>query len=298
MLFQRLFVPAMAVAVLVLTLSSTLGAPDAQALHAPPSTPTLITPPDGAVIRPNVATQFAVRLSDPDIEPLVGEVTIRQNNQVVTTFTTSPTVPFATSTSTGTPGILPPGTYTWSARARDPVGLWSPESAERTFTVVAGGTLGGGPLRGGMSYDDSGVVPATWPCTPIEFDLSASSPVAATANLGIIGYVGPVSVTGRGESDCETVAGGSGSMSLDLSGFQSLTESEIDCMNLRGAYVRTATDLRVTVEGSCTMNAFTTDPLVLTFVFEAVPPTGPAGVGVTRPLHRWSLEGAFAVTST
>ena len=261
----------------------------AVALGQPPSRPTLLSPPAGWVF-PRLAPQvFSLISSDQDLEPYTAVVTVRfaATGAVARQFLTTPAPSSVKSTGTPVPP-LDAGAYTWSAHAVDPTGGTSPESGSSSFRVEASPTTGGGDLQLAFTYDGGGVSHGS--CTPITFDVGGQS-TAAVVNLSLVGFVGPVVITGEGGSLCENGDFGEGALALTLTG-TGPTGSTLSCPNLVGTYVRAAAAIVLQLEGACAVNQF--DVLVSYTAVAGFSPTEPGG-GVTVPFHRANAAGAFTV---
>lgn len=103
--------------------------------NAAPSTPALVSPVDGHTFGPSEAQAFAVSSTDPDGDPYVATITVRDaiTSAVVRTITAAAA---SGSEATGATVPLPPGSYTWSAHAADAGGAASGESGSRSFSVA------------------------------------------------------------------------------------------------------------------------------------------------------------------
>lgn len=277
-----------AVAALAAAIAVSVPAAPAHALGGPPGTPTLLSPPPGWVF-PYLAPQlFSLISSDPDGEPYTAVVTIRSatSGAVVTQFVTG--APSAVKASGAPIPPLDAGSYTWSAHASDPTGATSSESAPAAFQVEAPPTVGGGELDAVLTYGSAGVSHGS--CAPTTFDFSGRS-AAAVINLSLVGFVGPVVVSGGGGSSCENASFGEGAITLNATG-TGPTGSSISCPSLDGGYTRVAAVLVVRVDGWCTVNNFTMHAeLTISAGYVTTEPGG----GVTVPFRRATAAGAFTV---
>ena len=104
--------------------------------NRPPAAPSLSSPPAGSTQSTQFPVVFTIRATDPDGHAYTGEVVVSDasTGTTVATFDTAPATTGANSS--GTPGApFAAGTYTWTARAVDELGLPGPW-ASASFVVV------------------------------------------------------------------------------------------------------------------------------------------------------------------
>lgn len=132
------------------------------ASSAAPSAPVLVSPAAGQVVAAQGPQPFTVRATDPDGDPYVGVITVRDGaNAVVRTIRTAATA--SGTDATGHPiSLLPVGSYTWSAHAEDALGAAGPESASAGFSVAGSGPPTAPVLVSPSSGDYSFGEPATF----------------------------------------------------------------------------------------------------------------------------------------
>lgn len=127
---------------------------------------------------------------------------------------------------------------------------------------------------------------------------------AFVVNTVISGYAGPVTISGGGHSNtsCESYSLGGGRMTVELTGFNNLTEAKLSCedigdpsksSSLSGQYTRVLTDLTVVLTGRCLVNDFATG--VVTFVgrIQATPSDLQGGEGYQRSVKTMTTNGVF-----
>lgn len=280
---RRAVVAAMATLALV---GSVTAASPAHA--APPSTPTLLSPPPGWVFEPTDPQIFTVNAVDPDGDPYSSFITVRNSTGVVRVITTAPA---ASGAPTSTPAVppLPPGGYEWSAQAVDASGGLSGATGWSPFSVAAPATAGGGAFVGELAYRPG---LAHGSCAATSFDVGAQA-AAAVLNVAVSGFVGPVGLTGSGTSPCESFAlGGTGTMALRLQG-RGPTDSHIVC-DISGPYTRAAVVLTAALRGGCVVNGLSAHGVAVR-IGAIVAPESPVGGGVIVPLQTARLAGTFAV---
>jgi hypothetical protein len=143
-------------------------------------------------------------------------------------------------------------------------------------------------------------------CVATTFSIQGTTPVSAVfvLNTALSGYLGTLSWSGTGSSDCETALGGSGTIRLTSVSGVGPTNSKISCASttagttLTGGYTRTATDFEAVLGGTCTLNAnppsFPGFPARVLFVLrgEWEPEDGK---GVTTSTTDALIEGAILV---
>lgn len=122
--------------------------------------------------------------------------------------------------------------------------------------------LGGGVATGSIAF--SPAVQLGGGCQGTDFTISGSSPTAVI-NTAIVGYVGPVQLTGTGRDSCPSGFSHSGAFELTASGINPVNGGTLDC-DLDGTYTRLGTLAAVTTSGICEINGgFAAD---VTFVAE------------------------------
>lgn len=150
--------------------------------------------------------------------------------------------------------------------------------------------IGGGPITGTVTFSGAGVPPADEDCVSTSFDFAGASESAWVNGSGTA-YVGPVTITGRGASDCENATTGAGRLTLNASGESGI--GSLVCGPLLGTFTRALTDMTVVVSGDCEINGF--DVVRVSFVAKVeVSPTNSGG-GVTEPVTAANFGGAFTV---
>ncbi|MDQ3756876.1 MAG: hypothetical protein M3394_03400 [Actinomycetota bacterium] len=162
--------------------------------------------------------------------------------------------------------------------------------------------MGGGATTGTIEY--SPLLPAADArCKPISFTLEEDFlSEAFVFNTAIAGYVGPVTITGRGSSSNGTTAGcesyglGGGTMTATLQGWNPTTDSTLECPTLEGTYTRVLSDKTIVLSGDCKVNDFASGVGRVLFVARVqVVPVGSNGAGVLVPVSKATTAGNFAV---
>lgn len=258
--------------------------------NSAPTTPTLISPSSGATLSTDTPQLFVIEASDPDNDPYMGWVRIADADGPVTTFPTLPAPSGQESVGIPTPS-LPPGDYTWTARAADlPQGSRSAEPLPQPFSVAGSSDAGGGPFTGRVEYSPA-LPPVGGVCAATDLSITATS-AAAVVSLAPTVFTGFLNFQGSGSSACETATSGSGTLTLTADGLGA-AGSSITCSDLAGQYLRVGAHLQGTVGGLCTINGATTDSVL--FDIDAAVVT-PPGAGVSSPISGADLDGAFVVS--
>lgn len=147
--------------VVIETIAST-----AEQVHEPP-TVFLDTPAPDQVWAVDGSTPFCIRAVDhaPDADDWVGAIDVTDSLGLPAARMTTPPTPSGIGACASPPTALPPGEYTWTARAIDIWGGISDPASPRRFTVVAGAQ--GRPLlsTGGLAFDGTAEL-STFPCPP------------------------------------------------------------------------------------------------------------------------------------
>lgn len=154
---------------------------------------------------------------------------------------------------------------------------------------------GGGELVGTVSYGPPWVPPTNTGCHTTSFTVSLDSPgnVALVFNDRKEHYEGPVSATGSGQSPCENAYAGGGTVSLDLTG-DGLTGGVLRCLGLTGRFARVATDMQLSLTGTCQVGSLVTTAITFFARAEVVP--ADMGAGLTRPVREETFAGAFVIS--
>jgi hypothetical protein len=151
--------------------------------------------------------------------------------------------------------------------------------------------VGGGPVTGIARFDPPGVPPLGAECETTSFTFAGDS-TSAWVNGSGTAYVGPLTITASGGSDCERASTGDGALTVWAEGTNDLGQ-ELSCGPLDGTFTRVATDVTLTVSGDCEINDF--DAFRISFVAHGeFVPTNPGG-GLTEPVTEATFAGAFTV---
>lgn len=151
--------------------------------------------------------------------------------------------------------------------------------------------VGGGPVTGTVAFAGMGVPPADEPCVATSFTFEGSSGSAWVNGSGNV-YVGPLTLFGQGDSDCETASTGSGTVGVSASGENGLGH-HLSCGPLEGTFTRVATDVSVVVSGDCVISGFSA--FRINFIAKGhFVPTNEGG-GLTAPVTEATFLGAFTV---
>lgn len=258
--------------------------------NSPPGPPTPLSPADGAALRRAANEPFSVSAVDANGDAYSGEITIRTapDGIEVARFSTS-LAPSGGVSSGVLFESLAEGSYTWSAEAEDVHGARSGPSASRSFTVNPPPTVGGGITAGTAAYTFPGVPLGT--CEATSAALSLSSAVAVV-NTALVGFVGPVELTGTTTSACESVQFATGTVSLDIRD-TGTTDSTLLCDDLVGTFTRVAAVLVVGLEGGCVVNDFAISRVSVSAAFAFGPADPPSGL--TGRMQRALVGGAFFI---
>jgi hypothetical protein len=260
--------------------------------NRPPGTPLRVSPADGHRFKHGEAQRFTVAVFDPDLDPYTARVTVRDaDTQAVEFQGDTHAAPSGVQATAVAAPPLPPGTYTWSARATDVRGAVGPESASATFEVGQPAAAGAGGVVGDLDYDEPGLPRIA--CAPTSFDVDAQAG-AALVDVVVSGFAGPLTLTGSGESPCEDATLGFGTLTLTGAGVAP-NGAQISCPVVQGPYTRVGSELVATLTGECIVNGFDTGPLTWTYSVQAVPVS--TGAGTTAPITRTTFNGTFAVRS-
>jgi hypothetical protein len=184
---------------------------------------------------------------------------------------------------------LEEGAYIWTARVVDVHGAPSGISATSSFTVIGPPGTGVATATGHFAYDGAGIAPG--PCAPRGFDVTLDA-VVVVFNTAIVGYPGPFSLTGRGNSPCESVLGGEGTLSLSGNGAND-DDGTFVCPALDGDYRRMGTVVEATVVGECWVNKFHVSRV--TFVLAGTAVLEPPGSGIWDPVTRASVVAGLTI---
>lgn len=260
--------------------------------NRPPGAPLHVSPSDGHRFNHGEPQRFTVAVVDPDLEPYTATVTVRDASTEEPVFEGRTHVaPSGSRATTAVLPPLPPGRYTWSARATDVRGAAGQPSASWTVEVGPPAASGGGVSHGTLEYAEPGLPKLA--CRTTRFDVTAEGPVAF-ADVVFSGFAGTVQVTGTGGASCEDMALGLGSMTLTLDGVGP-SGSRLSCPAVEGPYTRAGTSLVATLTGDCEVNGFPAGRLKWTYSVQTAPLDG-AG-GATVPVTRTTFDGAFVIRS-
>jgi hypothetical protein len=197
--------------------------------------------------------------------------------------------------------------------------LTMPRLAGADDPVVEPMNTGGGETMGAMTYVGNPLPKILALCsTGLTFKLGDGvdppagqeddgwTSEAFVFNTVISGYAGPVKITGGGNSDtsCESYSLGGGVMTVELKGYNDLTESKLDCRNigdptkstpLTGRYTRVLSDMTVILTGRCLVNGFATGQVTFVARLQAVPGDTAGTEGVTKSVRSLTTTGVFAL---
>ena len=182
----------------------------------------------------------------------------------------------------------------WSAVA---VGLLALSMAAPAHGAKAGGGFVDGTLK---------FTPGIAPLGPVCSVSSIEAPGGLSAHAfaldtQIVGYVGPATIEVFGQTGCETLSGGNGTLSARITGYNQHNGARIDCPQspgdyLVGGYIRSFTQMRVRLAGPCTINEFGTSNVSFVGELEFEPRGVEQGAGRTAPVTSAQVRGPFAVT--
>lgn len=126
-------------------------------------------------------------------------------------------------------------------------------------------------------------------------------------NTVISGFAGPVKMTGGGHSNtsCESYSLGGGKLTIELFGYNEITEAKLDCNDeigdvtksspLTGQYTRVLSDLTVVLTGRCLVNEFATGLVTFVARIQATPADLQNLEGLTSPVQKMNTTGSFAL---
>lgn len=155
---------------------------------------------------------------------------------------------------------------------------------------AAKSNLGGGAVTGSVVFVPPGIPPAGQPCVATAFTVEAVAP-AFVLNTVITGYLGLITITGTGTTDCTSATISGGELTLTVTG-EGPTGSRVDCA-LTGGFTRIGVEVAVQLAGDCTVNNYGTG--TVQFLSDLVFVPTPPGAGITQPILTAEFEGAFVV---
>jgi hypothetical protein len=142
-----------------------------------------------------------------------------------------------------------------------------------------------------MRFEDPGLPPAFGSCASSSSTVELAANVAVF-NTAIVGYVGPVAISGTGTSDCESALAGDGTLTLDVVG-TGTTSSRLTCTDLVGTYRRIETAMALSLSGGCVVNDYSVSRVTVTATVSFTP-TDPRA-GVIARIFEAALTGGFVV---
>lgn len=216
------------------------------------------------------------------------------SNERVASCDTGSTCPAFVSQST-------PTTHAYQAFVAEPGDTPPPPNVQAssdvlpvTWSVLPDPTrppnVGGGPITGSVAFTPPGVPPIDEQCAATDFDITGSSEAAWVNGSGEV-YLGPLTLTGDGGSDCEHAGAGSGTLTVSAVGESDV--GSLACGPLDGSYTRALTDMTVIVSGDCEINGF--EVVRVSFVAKVEVRPAPDGAGITEPVMTAEFDGAFNV---